>query len=70
MRTTLDNERGRDTSSLIKRVARSDEDAFAMLFDQTSPLLYGLAVRMLGNVAAAEEVLCEAYDEVRRQAFR
>jgi RNA polymerase sigma-70 factor (ECF subfamily) len=58
----------RDLAMLIRSVARSDEDAFATLYDRTSPLVYGLAVRMLGNTAAAEEVLCEAYDHVWRHA--
>lgn len=58
-----------DLAALIKSVARGDEDSFAKLYDRTSPLTYGLAVRMLGNTPAAEEVLCEAYDRIRGQAI-
>jgi DNA-directed RNA polymerase specialized sigma24 family protein len=37
------------------------------MYDQTSPLAYGLALRILADDAAAERALAEAYAEARRQ---
>ncbi len=53
---------------LIKRMADGDEQAFAMFYDATSPLGFGFVRRMLGNTSAAESVLCEVYESVRREA--
>ena len=41
---------------LIRRVAQGDQQALAAFYDATSTLVYGLAMRMLGNTATAEEV--------------
>lgn len=60
----------KDYALLIKRVAGGDEHAFATLYDATSPLVYGLALRMLGNTAAAEDVTFDAYSRVWAQAPR
>lgn len=56
--------RGRDGAALVTRIANGDESAFATLYDTTCGLIYGLLLRMLGNSAAAEQVLVAIYQEV------
>ena len=47
-------------AELLSRVARhKDEAAFSRLYDLSAPLLYGLACRMVGPGADAEDVLQE-----------
>lgn len=46
---------------LADRMAHGDREAVAALYDETSPVLYGLTFRILGDPAEAEEALCEAY---------
>jgi len=53
---------------LIRRVAQGDQLALAAFYDATSTLVYGLAMRMLGNTATAEEVTLDVYTQVWRQA--
>lgn len=60
--------RGQDGAALVKRIADGDESAFATLYDRTCGLLYGLLLRMLGNSAAAEQVLVAIYQEVWERA--
>jgi RNA polymerase sigma-70 factor (ECF subfamily) len=45
-----------EDGALIERVRRGDADAFAQLYDRHSALVYGVARRMLGNPAQAEDV--------------
>lgn len=52
----------------IKQIATGDEQAFAALYDATSPLVFGLVRRILGDTFAAETVLCEVYESVWREA--
>jgi RNA polymerase sigma-70 factor (ECF subfamily) len=40
----------------MRRVQAGDSGAFAMIYDRYAPLVFGLAKRMLGNSAAAEDV--------------
>jgi len=53
---------------LIRRVAQGDQQALAAFYDATSTLVYGFAMRMLGNTATAEEVTLDVYTQVWRQA--
>ena len=53
---------------LIRWVAQGDQQALAAFYDATSTLVYGLAMRMLGNTATAEEVTLDVYTQVWRQA--
>jgi hypothetical protein len=46
---------------LIARVRSGDQDALAALYDETSRLVYGLTLRMLGNTADAEEVTLQIW---------
>jgi RNA polymerase sigma-70 factor (ECF subfamily) len=55
---------------LLRRVARGDEQAFAVLYDDLAPKVYGLARRIVRDPAQAEEVAQEALIEVWRTAAR
>jgi RNA polymerase sigma factor (sigma-70 family) len=55
-------------AALMARVALGDQAAFAQFYQQTSAHLYGVAVRILKNGAAAEEVLQEAFVNVWHHA--
>jgi RNA polymerase sigma-70 factor, ECF subfamily len=54
--------------SLMTRVAQGDAEAFSDLYDQTSSMVYGLALRVVRSGALAEEVTQEVYLQVWRQA--
>lgn len=55
---------------LIERVARCDEGGLAELYDETSPIVYGIALQMLRSPHLAAELTREIYLEVWRQASR
>jgi RNA polymerase sigma-70 factor (ECF subfamily) len=55
---------------LLARVARGDDEAFAALYDELSPVVYGLCRRVLRDPAEAEEVAQEAFLQVWRTAPR
>jgi RNA polymerase sigma-70 factor (ECF subfamily) len=57
-------------TSLMPRIARGDQRAFAALYDELAPVLYGVALRVVRDRAQAEEVTQEAFVEVWRQAAR
>lgn len=52
----------------VQRTALGDEGAFASLYDETSSLVYGLAMRMLANTEDAEEVTLDVYNQAWRIA--
>ena len=54
--------------ALVKRISQGDEAAVGQLYDMTSSIVYGLALRILGEVANAEEVVLDVYTQVWRQA--
>jgi RNA polymerase sigma-70 factor (ECF subfamily) len=54
----------------VSQVARGEEPALANLYDASSRLVYGLALRILGDTGAAEEVTLDVYLQVWRQADR
>ena len=54
----------------VSQVAQGDESALARLYDASSRLVYGLALRILGEAGAAEEVTLDVYLQVWRQADR
>lgn len=54
--------------ALLDRIATRDEAALRELYDITSRKLYGLALRMVGRVDLAEDVLQECYLNVWRIA--
>jgi RNA polymerase sigma-70 factor (ECF subfamily) len=54
--------------TLIERAARGEQEALARLYDQTSRLVYGVALRILGRPEDAEEVTLDVYSQVWRSA--
>ena len=58
----------REWGQLIALTAQGDQDALAMLYDRTSPQVYGLVLRILDNRETAEEVTLDVYAQVWRQA--
>jgi RNA polymerase sigma-70 factor, ECF subfamily len=55
-------------STLVARVAAGNEDALTQLYDTTNRMVYGLALRILGEETAAEDVMLEVYLQVWRTA--
>jgi RNA polymerase sigma-70 factor (ECF subfamily) len=55
---------------LLARVVKGEHQAFSQLYDQSSTLLYSLALRILGNREEAAELLQEVYLEVWRKVSR
>lgn len=56
--------------ALLARVVKGDVQAFSQLYDQSSTLLYTMALRMLGNKEDANELLQDVYLEVWRKVSR
>ena len=61
-------DRSQRLAQLIARTALADQTAFAELYRATSAQLYGVAVRIVRDTAAAEELLQEAYVAVWHHA--
>lgn len=61
----------KDEAALIARVRDGDEAAMGDLYDRYSGIVYGVALRVLGNTSAAEDVLQEVFLQLWRnpQAF-
>lgn len=57
-------------AALVRRVRDGDEQAFGELYQATSPVVFGIVLRVLRNRAKAEEVAQEVYLEVWRTAAR
>ena len=55
-------------AALLARVAMGDQAAFGEFYEITSSHLYGVAVRILKDASAAEEILQEAYVNVWHHA--
>jgi RNA polymerase sigma-70 factor (ECF subfamily) len=68
--TTGRPERSANLADLLARTALADQAAFAELYRRTSPHLYAIAVRILREPAAAEEVLQEAFVSIWHNASR
>ncbi len=54
--------------SCMRRIAANDASALTVLYDQSSRVVYGLALRILGSEADAEEVTLDVYAQVWRTA--
>jgi RNA polymerase sigma-70 factor (ECF subfamily) len=55
-------------AALLSRIAMGDQVAFAEFYEVTSSHLYGVALRILKDPPAAEEILQEAYVNVWHHA--
>ncbi len=55
-------------TALVRRLAAGDQAAMAVFYDQTSKMVYGLALRVLADAHAAEDVMVEVYAQAWRQA--
>ena len=55
-------------AQLIALTAQGDQAALATFYDRTSPQVFGLALKILNNREAAEEVTLDVYTQVWRQA--
>ena len=61
-------EEERAWSALVSDIAQGNQDALTELYDSTNRIVYGLALRILGESPAAEEILFEVYLQVWRKA--
>lgn len=59
-----------DDLALIAAMARGEEQAASALYDRHSAVMYGLALRMVAEVADAEEVVLDAFSQAWRDASR
>ena len=59
-----------DLADLLKACGRGDQAAFAQLYDATSSRVVGLAIRVVRDVAQAEEVAQEAFLEIWKTSSR
>lgn len=57
-----------DVDDLMQRAARGDSQAFAGLYDELSPAVYGLARRVVRDPTRAEDVTQEVFLDVWRKA--
>ena len=48
-------------ATLARRLAEGDEQALGEIYDRFSPLVYGLALRVIGDARAAEDVTQEVF---------
>lgn len=65
---TPDCPQPRAVEHLLWRMARGDRTALEVLFDQTSSLPYGVALRLTGDRCAAEEVTAAVYEDAWQNA--
>ena len=59
-----------DDLSLVAGMARGDERSAGMLYDRHGAVMYGLALRMVGEPADAEDVVLDAFAQAWREAER
>lgn len=57
-----------DLAAGLRRVAQGDRAALELVYEATSPQLYGIVVRILGRRDAADEVLRQVYVRVWQRA--
>lgn len=57
-------EQGEDDATLMRRVASGDAQALGIVSERYTPMLFGIAWRMLGDPAEAEDVVQEAITRV------
>lgn len=57
-------------SGLCQQVAQGDQQAFATLYTELSPVVYGISVRLIRNSAQASEVVQEVMLEIWNNAHK
>ena len=62
------SEEGAQLATLMQFIAAGDQQALSDVYDTTSSRVYGLALRILGEIAAAEDVVIEVYTQAWTQA--
>ena len=60
----------RGDSDLVRRMSGGDESAVGRLYDRYGPVLYGIAFRIVGQRADAEEIVAEVFAQAWREAAR
>jgi len=55
-----------DEAALVERIRSGDETAMEDMYDRYSGIVYGVALRVLGNTTAAEDVLQEVFLQLWR----
>jgi RNA polymerase sigma-70 factor, ECF subfamily len=55
-------------AGIVRQVAEGNESALARLYDGTSQMVYGLAMRVVRDPSAAEDITLEVYLQVWRNA--
>jgi RNA polymerase sigma-70 factor (ECF subfamily) len=68
--TATADDQDADLGALMARVAGGDEVAFAGLYDELAPSVFGTARRIVGDPALAEEIAQEAFVQLWRTAPR
>jgi RNA polymerase sigma-70 factor, ECF subfamily len=59
-----------DLAALLTRIAKGDERAFAALYDELAPTLYGVVLRVVDDPAQSEAITRQAFVELWREAAR
>lgn len=59
-----------ELNELLLRVAQGDEAAFSRFYDLTSPVVFGLAARIMRDPMLAEDVVADCYFQIWQQASR
>lgn len=53
---------------LIKKIQGGNQSALGFLYDRTSPLMYGLILKIIGDKTQAEETLLETYISIWKKS--
>ncbi len=61
----LDNEAAIE---LLKKIKSGNQSALGFLYDKTSPLLYGLILKIVGDKTQAEDTLLETYTSIWKRS--
>lgn len=64
----MQSQRREADAALVAAVAAGDEDAFARAYDEYGRMVFGLAQRIVGNAAEAEEVMQEVFLSLWKRA--
>lgn len=59
---------GASLGAHLRRLAEGDEESLAAVYDETCASVYGLCLRVLGDVTSAEMVTAETYSEICRHS--